>query len=624
MPYLTRVKNGKKILVPDLIDDGRNWSNYRKKLFEAAAAQDLLGLLDGTKTKPNEPWDPWHTAAWMRDDTEAQYLVITTTPPTVHDHLSLSMTAHKFFKTLQDLFEKKSTATTTVHDAQHNDTTPVAARASDGVRNRSGRQQDNSPSDGTRRERERKTMDQDRVGPKRRVGKKGEKPRRRVEEGAVTARGPGTKTTDLQADGVGLATPASSPMAGRQVGEKTADTIHPNATSAEPTEPVDRSPGPAVEPEPPRCESYTMSHDRTPPSEDASGGEVQEVAASHKVATGDEVEGVETDDEDHRVHEPIDDERSRVETSEDETITTTISVSAPSASCDHPDEDTVTTDPGRPSRDPAGATGDDERRPDGPAEPPDKPQGEGGRDGDTRVETEVSEASRACAGGMGELSDEPRRLTKPDDSPDDSVEGAKVGEVETSVLQASRSVQEGPGDGDDEEGRPGVPDEPSSETDVEQNRGAAHEVADAVADGREEEAHPDVQVEVESVERWRDGVRARIYDRRRKSKKMVSAPHGTMKAYLEHHLSTIHHPLTQSRLRYRRTNPRTSSSRGRERYQQAATPDLPAPRRTRQEHLRMSRTTRSCRRTYGTRQNAPTSPWNREVEKTHQRELQSS
>ena len=62
--------------------------NYREKLFEAVEAQDLLRLLDGTKMKPNEAWDPWHTAVWMRDDTEAQYLVITTIPPTVHDHLS--------------------------------------------------------------------------------------------------------------------------------------------------------------------------------------------------------------------------------------------------------------------------------------------------------------------------------------------------------------------------------------------------------------------------------------------------------------------------------------------------------------------------------------------------------
>ena len=164
MPYLTRVKNGKKIFVPDLIADGRSWSNYREKLFEAAEVQNLLGLLDGTKTKPNDPWDPWRTAAWMRDDTEAQYLVITTNPPTVHDHLSLSMTAHEVFKILQALFEKKATATSTVLDARENDTMQVAARTSNRVRNGSGRQRDNSPSNGTRRECERRTANQGRVG----------------------------------------------------------------------------------------------------------------------------------------------------------------------------------------------------------------------------------------------------------------------------------------------------------------------------------------------------------------------------------------------------------------------------------------------------------------------------
>ena len=168
MPYSTRVKNGKKILIPDLVADGRNWSNYREKLFEAAAAQDLLGLLDGTKTKPNEPWNPWCTAAWMRDDTEAQYLVITTTPPTVHDHLSLSMTAHEVFKTLQCLFEKKTTVMTKVHDVRENDTTRVAACASNEVRNRSGRKWESLPSNGTCREREPKTSDQGRVGTRQR------------------------------------------------------------------------------------------------------------------------------------------------------------------------------------------------------------------------------------------------------------------------------------------------------------------------------------------------------------------------------------------------------------------------------------------------------------------------
>ena len=328
---------------------------------------------------------------------------------------------------------------------------------------------------------------------------KGEKPRGRVEEGAVAASGPGMETTDQSADGVGLATPASSPTAGRQVNEKTADTINPNAMSAGPTEPADRSPGPAVEPGPPRRESYTTSHDRTPPSEDASGGEVQEVAASHEVATGDEVEGGGTDDEDRRAHERIDDERSRVETSEDETVTTTISASAPSASCDHPDEDAVTTDPARPSRDPEDATGNDERRPDAPTEPPDMPGGTRGRGSREGVETEVSRGPNRAAEATGGNGDETRRPEKPDGSPNE-VEGARVEEVETSVLQASKDIQDGPGDGDNDERRPerpaGPSDEPSVErrdpadvqvepggaTEAERNGSAAHDDADAEVD----------------------------------------------------------------------------------------------------------------------------------------------
>ena len=129
--------------------DGQNWSNYCEKLFEAAAAQDLLGLLDGSKTKPNKPWNPWCTAAWMCDDIEVQYLVITTTPPTVHNHLSLSMTAHEVFKTLQGLFEKRTTVMTTVYDVWENNTMHVAACASNKVRNRLGRKWESLPSNGT-------------------------------------------------------------------------------------------------------------------------------------------------------------------------------------------------------------------------------------------------------------------------------------------------------------------------------------------------------------------------------------------------------------------------------------------------------------------------------------------
>ena len=459
-------------------------------------------------------------AAWMRDDTEAQYLVITTTPPTVHDHLSLSMTAHEVFKTLQGLFEKKTTFMTKVHNVQENNTTRVAACATNEVRNRLERTWESLPSNGTHREHERKTMDQGRVGRKRRVGEKGEKPRGRVEEGTGAASGPGMETTDQSADGVGLATLVSSPTAGRQVNDTTADTINPHATCTGPTRPVGKSS------EPPRQELEPKSHDRTPPSKDASGSEV------HELATGDKAKGGEMDDEDRRAHERVNDEDSRVEKSEDETTTT-----RPHAPQSMPLEGEWTgkasggiskptapeMDPTRPSRDTEDATGDDERRPDTPAEPPNMPEGtrgRGSRDGDARVKTEVSRTSRGHAEATGEISDEPRRPTKPNDSPDE-LEVARVEEVETSLSKASRGVQEGPDD-DDDEGRPGVPDEPSDEpsvesrgpadvqvepggeTEAERNGCVVHEDTDAAVDGEVARAYQDAEVEVESAETHRE------------------------------------------------------------------------------------------------------------------------
>jgi hypothetical protein len=118
MPYSTQVENGKKILVPDLAVDRWNWPTYREKLFQVAEAQDSLGILDGTKTKPtNEPWNPLGRAAWIRDNTEVQYLIVMTTLPIIHVHLTLEMTAHELFKTLRGLFEKELNTTTMVHNA---------------------------------------------------------------------------------------------------------------------------------------------------------------------------------------------------------------------------------------------------------------------------------------------------------------------------------------------------------------------------------------------------------------------------------------------------------------------------------------------------------------------------
>ena len=131
-------------------------------------------------------------------------------------------------------------------------------------------------------------------------------------------------------------------------------------------------------------------------------------------------------------------------------------------------------DPPQPSEDPGDATGDDERRPDAPTEPPDKPL-------------------------------------------DEEVEGARVegSEVETAMAEASRVVQESPDEDGSDERRPGMADEPPDEAQVEsrgpdsvqvepggetearRNGGVTHECADTGIDGMAEEAHGDVQFEAE-------------------------------------------------------------------------------------------------------------------------------
>ncbi|KAI9571094.1 hypothetical protein HD554DRAFT_2169478 [Boletus coccyginus] len=236
MPYSTRAKNGKKFLIPDLAADRRNWSDYREKLFQAAEVQDLLGLLDGTKTKPNGPWDPWRAAAWMRDDTEAQYMLVTTTPPSIWDQINLT-TAHDYYDYLSKIFDKPTSPApqvaaqvpTTYHGTcQKCGKRSHKARECEGVETQSGNAKIAGRHDKKRRESKRE----------------GEKPRGRVDEGAAAASGPGMETTDQSADGVGLATPASSPTASREVDNKTVDMTNLSATCAKPSEPMDASRNP--------------------------------------------------------------------------------------------------------------------------------------------------------------------------------------------------------------------------------------------------------------------------------------------------------------------------------------------------------------------------------------------
>ena len=110
----------------------------------------------------------------------------------------------------------------------------------------------------------------------------------------------------------------------------------------------------------------------------------------------------------------------------------TTSASTQSTSRDHPPDTETTTDPSRPSEDPADSTGDDERHPDEPTEPPDKPEGAGRRDGERSVEevesrkAEVSRESREGVKGTGDVDDDgrgPGKLHEPSDDLPDTARG---------------------------------------------------------------------------------------------------------------------------------------------------------------------------------------------------------
>jgi hypothetical protein len=294
------------------------------------------------------------------------------------------------------------------------------------------------------------------------MGENGETPHWRVDK-AAAARGPGTVTTADTTDGTSLVTPASS------LQDRMVQLVKPP-------------------PSPPSVES-TAPPKRTPPRANESHGVGRAVA--------------DRDGDDRRAHERVGNPVYGPDTSTDETAAsatasastdaaaphtdqaeatrdqgrpTKTNASALSASRDH--QDAVTTNPPRPSEDPADATGDDERRPDAPTEPPNKPEGMRGQGSRERAETGVFEAARGGERGPGEDGDEECRPGRPDEPPDKP-------EVEP-------------------RGPTGVEVEPGGKTDVEQDERAAHEDADAMADGSAEETHPDVHVEVESVETRRD------------------------------------------------------------------------------------------------------------------------
>ena len=142
-----------------------------------------------------------------------------------------------------------------------------------------------------------------------------------------------------------------------------------------------------------------------------------------------------------------------------------------SASCHHwhPDDASMRNPP-KPSEDPGDVTGDDERHPDAPTEPPDLPEGMRRQWRQEQVEMRVSRvlgASRGSAQGTGDDGIETHRVMK-------------FGEAQVESRDPT-----------------GVQIEPGGEISVERDGSTAHEDADTTVDGRAEEGHGVVQVEGE-------------------------------------------------------------------------------------------------------------------------------
>ena len=76
----------------------------------------------------------------------------------------------------------------------------------------------------------------------------------------------------------------------------------------------------------------------------------------------------------HQPDKPVEDP-DVAKATQDQGQTATTSTSIQSTSHHHPADMEMTTDPTRPSEDPADMTDDDECHPDKPTQPPDKPEG---------------------------------------------------------------------------------------------------------------------------------------------------------------------------------------------------------------------------------------------------------
>ena len=82
--------------IPALELDGRNWKIYHAKILEDAATLDVLDVLAGWRTEPddedNDDWEDWYSC-----DSSAKWLIYPILPPQLVTPIRELQTAHEMF-----------------------------------------------------------------------------------------------------------------------------------------------------------------------------------------------------------------------------------------------------------------------------------------------------------------------------------------------------------------------------------------------------------------------------------------------------------------------------------------------------------------------------------------------
>ena len=81
--------------IPTLELDGQNWKIYCTKILEDAATLNVLDVLAGWRTEPDEDTDDWED--WYSCDCSAKWLIYPILPPQLVTPIRKLQTMHEMF-----------------------------------------------------------------------------------------------------------------------------------------------------------------------------------------------------------------------------------------------------------------------------------------------------------------------------------------------------------------------------------------------------------------------------------------------------------------------------------------------------------------------------------------------